>query len=280
MVKEEKIQEEILRTSLDIALKSIGNISPDEIPSADEFMSAIESDDFWENLLKMDTKAIDTKMMTGGARKRRHIQRKTDGRRKKTDTDIPDEIGSIQRRVLDYLVSVATPIIGIETGASACSVVMSFINVASWSAFIYLMILSPEGISKEISKIVSGPIHYFISQVPTINEGMEEFTMGKIISFVERLYTRHSVDGIPDIVNAVGYVASLVKINGALFEEMILQPVACVISPIIPSCIERCAGKSPIYYTGKKRKTIKKRGNINKKLNKKTKKTLRRRLHT
>jgi len=46
MVKEEELQEEILRTSLDLALKSIGNISPDEIPSADEFMSAVETDDF------------------------------------------------------------------------------------------------------------------------------------------------------------------------------------------------------------------------------------------
>jgi hypothetical protein len=276
MVKEEEIDEERLRQSITIALQSIGSaneVTQETIPTAEEFMEVIEGDSFWKNVMNP---------MTGGARKgRRRVHRKSRSS-STTSTPTPEpsrEVGSIQRRVLDFIVSVATPVIGIETGASSCSIIMSFINIASWSAFVYLLISSSIGITigTEISRFIAGPIHYFISQIPEINEGMENFTMGAVISFVKKLFTQYSVDDIPDIINAIGYIASLVKISGALFEEMVMEPVACAISPVVRSCVERCTGKSPSYYgRGRTRKLRRKQTKTLKRRHQKKKHTRRR----
>jgi len=266
---------ERLRQSITIALQSIGSaneVSPETIPTAEEFMEVIEEDRFWEDVMKP---------MTGGVRRRRRVQRKSRSS-SSTSTSTPEPskaVGGIQRRVLDFIVSVATPVIGIESGASSCSIIMSFINIASWSAFVYLLISSSMGImiGTEISRFIAGPIHYFISQIPEISEEMENFTLTKVTSFVIQLYNKISVDDIPDIVNAVGYVASLVKINGVLFEDMILKPVACEISPVVKSCAERCAGKSPSYYgRGRTRKLRRKQTKTLKRSHQKKKHTRRR----
>lgn len=270
---------ERLRQSITIALQSIGSaneVEPETIPTAEEFMEVIEGDRFWEDIMKP---------MTGGMRRRRRVQRKsrsssTTSTSTSTLTPEPSKaVGSIQRRVLEFIVSVATPVIGIESGASSCSMIMSFINIASWSAFVYLLISSSMGITigTEISRFIAGPIHYFISQIPEINEGMENFTMGSVISFVKQLFTKHSVDDIPDIINAIGYIASLVKISGALFEEMVMEPVACAISPVVKSCVERCSGKPPSYYgRGRTRKLRRKQTKTLKRGHQKKKHTRRR----
>ena len=162
----------------------------------------------------------------------------------------PDS-STMTSRVLSFLTRIITPILGVETGLSTCSAIMSVINLASWTGFAYLVIHGDVGGTiDEITKFISAPIHYFISQIPEINDELANISIGHSIQFIQEVVAGSKELDFTGIANITMSITSLVKINGALFEDIVLKPVACALSVAIPSCRERCITDTPAYYGG------------------------------